>query len=45
MNTQLKNYLDLQEKMLRIEQLTNADWDTKYMLKSLYQQYGPMALT
>ena len=33
MNTQLKNYLDLQEKMLRIEQLTNADWDTKYMLK------------
>ena len=33
MNTQLQNYLDLQEKMLRIEQLTNADWDTKYMLK------------
>lgn len=33
MNTQLQNYLDLQNKINRIEQLTNADWDTKYMLE------------
>ena len=33
MNTQLKNYLDFQNKILRIESLTNADWDTKYMLE------------
>lgn len=33
MNTQLKNYLDFQNKIERIEQLTNADWDTRYMLE------------
>jgi len=33
MNTQLQNYLDLQNKIDRIEELTNADWDTKYMLE------------
>jgi len=33
MNTQLQNYLDLQNKIDRIENLTNASWDTKYMLK------------
>ena len=33
MNTQLQNYLDLQNKIARIEKLTNASWDTKYMLK------------
>ena len=33
MNTQLQNYLDLQNKIDRIEKLTNANWDTKYMLK------------
>jgi hypothetical protein len=33
MNTQLQNYLDLQNKINRIEQLTNADWDTRYMLE------------
>lgn len=33
MNTQLQNYLDLQNKINRIEALTNADWDTKYMLE------------
>ena len=33
MNTQLQNYLDLQNKIDRIEKLTNASWDTKYMLK------------
>ena len=33
MNTQLQNYLDLQNKIDRIEQLTNADWDTRYMLE------------
>jgi hypothetical protein len=33
MNTQLKNYLDLQNKISRIEKLTNADWDTRYMLE------------
>lgn len=33
MNTQLQNYLDLQNKIDRIEKLTNADWDTRYMLE------------
>jgi len=33
MNTQLQNYLDLQNKIARIEKLTNASWDTKYMLE------------
>jgi hypothetical protein len=33
MNTQLQNYLDLQNKIDRIEKLTNASWDTKYMLE------------
>ena len=33
MNTQLQNYIDFQNKILRIESLTNADWDTKYMLE------------
>jgi len=33
MNTQLKNYLDFQNKIERIEKLTNADWDTRYMLE------------
>jgi hypothetical protein len=33
MNIQLKNYLDLQNKISRIEKLTNADWDTRYMLE------------
>jgi len=33
MNTQLKNYLDFQRKIERIEKLTNADWDTRYMLE------------
>ena len=33
MNTQLQNYLDLQNKINRIEKLTNASWDTKYMLE------------
>lgn len=33
MNTQLQNYLDLQNKISRIEKLTNASWDTKYMLE------------
>ena len=33
MNTQLQNYIDFQNKILRIEGLTNADWDTKYMLE------------
>ena len=33
MNTQLQNYLDLQNKISRIEKLTNADWDTRYMLE------------
>ena len=35
MNTQLQNYLDLQNKINRIEQLTNADRDTRYMLEKL----------
>jgi len=33
MDTQLKNYLDFQNKIERIEKLTNADWDTRYMLE------------
>ena len=33
MNTTLKNYLELQSKIDRIEKLTNASWDTKYMLE------------
>ena len=33
MNTQLQNYLDLQNKISRIEKLTNAGWDTRYMLE------------
>ena len=33
MNTQLQNYLDLQNKIDRIEKLTNAEWDTRYMLE------------
>lgn len=33
MNTQLKNYLEFQNKIERIEKLTNADWDTRYMLE------------
>jgi hypothetical protein len=33
MNKQLENYLDLQNRINRIENLTNADWDTKYMLR------------
>lgn len=33
MNTQLENYLELQSKIDRIEKLTNANWDTKYMLE------------
>jgi len=33
MNTQLQNYLDLQNKIDRIEKLTNADWDTRYYLE------------
>ena len=33
MNTQLENYLELQSKIDRIEKLTNASWDTKYMLE------------
>jgi len=30
MNTQLQNYLDLLNKVERIEKLTNGDWDTRY---------------
>ena len=30
MNTQLKNYLDLQNKFNRIEKLTNSAWDVHY---------------
>ena len=30
MNTQLKNYLELQSKFKRIEDLTNAAWDVHY---------------
>ncbi len=33
MNTQLQNYLDVQNKVQRIEKLTNAEWDTRYMLE------------
>jgi len=33
MNTQLENYLELQSKIDRIEKLTNASWDTKWMLE------------
>ena len=33
MNTQLQNYLDVQSKVQRIEELTNAEWDTRYMLE------------
>ena len=33
MNTTLKNYLELQSKIDRIEKLTNAAWDTRYMLE------------
>lgn len=33
MNTQLQNYLDVQSKVQRIEKLTNADWDTRYMFE------------
>jgi len=33
MNTQLENYLELQNKIDRIEKLTNADWDTRYYLE------------
>ena len=33
MNTQLQNYLDLLEKVDRIEKLTNGDWDTRYYLE------------
>jgi|11_taG_2_1085331.scaffolds.fasta_scaffold01126_22 hypothetical protein len=33
MNTQLQNYLNVQSKVQRIEKLTNADWDTRYMLE------------
>jgi len=33
MNTQLQNYLDFQNKIERIEKLTNAEWDTRYMLE------------
>ena len=33
MKTQLENYLELQSKIDRIEKLTNANWDTKYMLE------------
>jgi len=33
MNTELQNYLDYQKKIDRIEGLTNADFDTRYMLE------------
>ncbi len=33
MNTQLENYLELQSKIDRIEKLTNASWDAKYLLE------------
>jgi hypothetical protein len=33
MNTRLQNYLDFQNKIERIEKLTNAEWDTRYMLE------------
>ena len=35
MNTQLQNYLDLQNKVERIEKLTNSDWDTRYYLEKI----------
>ena len=35
MNTQLQNYLDLLNKVERIEKLTNSDWDTRYYLEKI----------
>lgn len=35
MNTQLQNYLDLLNKVERIEKLTNGDWDTRYYLEKI----------
>ena len=32
MNTQLKNYLELQSKVNRIENLLGGDWEVKYFL-------------
>lgn len=40
MNTKLQNYLDVQNKVKRIEKLTNADWDARYML----EKFVPTAL-
>jgi len=31
-NTQLKNYLELQSKVNRIENLLGSDWEVKYFL-------------
>ena len=30
MNTQIQTYLDIQSKVTRIDNLTNADWDLRY---------------
>jgi len=38
MNTQLQNYLDLQNKIDRIEKLTNADW----ALRNTLQRFVPI---
>ena len=35
MNTQLENYLDLLNKVDRIEKLTNGDRDTRYYLEKI----------
>ena len=35
MNTQLQIYLNLLEKVTRIEKLTNAEWDTNYYLEKI----------
>ncbi len=40
MNTKLQNYLDVQNKVKRIEKLTNADCDARYML----EKFVPTAL-
>lgn len=37
MNTQLENYLTLQERFNRIEQVIGGDWDTNYYLDKIVQ--------
>ena len=35
MNTNIQTYLDIQSKVTRIDNLTNADWDLEYAFEKL----------